>query len=191
MIEWLGERRASAAQKGTVQAARLGILPSALLGRADPDRQVRQVRLRSAAGGSASARAAERAHLRADRQRRVPARAHDRLGNTTCPCCGAPGKSARPTPCRSGQSSSWYFLRYGPAQPRRWPPEVLNLSRLMLFKQLGHTTLLSAVWPLRLLRVHHDISVLPTKTPRKPPARMILGSERIIKNNDRRPDEIS
>ena len=137
--------------KGTVQAARLGILPSALLGRADPDRQVRQVRLRSAAGGSASARAAERAHLRADRQRRIPARAHDRLGEHHLSVLRRPGKARDRHHAAVGRLLLVLPALYGPAQRQgagiSGSAQILVAGRLVQ-RRHGAYHAASAVQPL-------------------------------------------
>ena len=48
ITEWLAEKGMGHAQ-GQLQAARLGVLPPALLGRADPDGVLRKMRLGAAA----------------------------------------------------------------------------------------------------------------------------------------------
>ena len=68
-----------------LQAARLGILPPALLGRAHPDGKVPDVRLGTAAGGSASAPAPAGRELRADGRRRIAHLQDHRLGQHDLP----------------------------------------------------------------------------------------------------------
>ena len=107
MIEWLrGHRRTRYSTK-----LRDWVFSVSATGASRSRSLVRQVRLRSAAGGSASARAAERAHLRATDNGESLAHMTDWV-NTTCPCCGGPAKRETDTmpQCRCG--SSWYFLRH-------------------------------------------------------------------------------
>ena len=137
MIEWLSEKGIGRA-KVQLQAARLGILPSALLGRADPDRQLRQVRLRSAAGGSSF-----RSSCRTCTPTSRPTTASPRCAhmtdwvNTTCPCCGGPAKRETDTmPQWAG--SSWYFLRYmRPAQ--RQGAGLQGSARILVCRSTGTT----------------------------------------------------
>ena len=93
MIEWL-EREGHRPRQGAVQAARLGILPSALLGRTHSDRQVRQVRLRSAAGGPASARRCRMCDTYEPTDNgESPLATHDRLGEHHLPVLRRPGQA--------------------------------------------------------------------------------------------------
>ena len=72
MIEKMG----IGTQDCQLQAARLGILPPAILGRADSDYPLSEVRKRAGSGGSASADAAGGRQLSADRHRRISAGCH-------------------------------------------------------------------------------------------------------------------
>ena len=72
IIEWLTEKGVGE-QQGQLQAARLGILPSALLGRAHPAGALRPLRLGARAGGaSCRVRLPDGGELRAHGQRRSP-----------------------------------------------------------------------------------------------------------------------
>ena len=84
-----GARRRRA--QGELQAARLGVLAPALLGRADPAGVLREVRLGAGAGGSAAGAAAGGGQLRADGFRREPAVQDRQLGEHDLPVLRRPG----------------------------------------------------------------------------------------------------
>ena len=105
-------------RKVNYQAARLGILPSALLGRADPDGQLREVRL-GAAAGRASCR------WRLPRGRTAmspPTTANPRWPhmtdwvNTTCPALRRSGKARDRYHAAVGGFLLVFPALYGPAQ---------------------------------------------------------------------------
>ena len=105
----------------------------------------------SAAGGSASARAAERAHLRADRQRRVPARAHDRLGEHHLSVLRRPGKARDRHHAAVGRLLLVLPALYGPAQRQgagiEGSARILVSGRLVQRRHGAHHAA-SAVQPL-------------------------------------------
>ena len=76
--------------QGQLQAARLGLLPSAVLGRPHPHGVLREVRLAAPARGAAPPAAARGGLLRAHRRRRVPPEQDDRLGEHHLPLLRRP-----------------------------------------------------------------------------------------------------
>ena len=166
--------------QGQLQAARLGVLPPALLGRAHPHGVLREVRLGAPAGGPAAAaccREVESYEPTDDGE--VPLSKMTDWVNTTCPCCGGPAKRETDTmPQWAG--SCWYFLRYmDPHNDKALASkEALDYWSPVDWYNGGmeHTTLhllYSRFWHKFL----YDIGVVPTKEPyaKRTSHGMILG----------------
>ena len=121
--------------QGELQAAGLGVLPPAVLGRAHPRGVLREVRLGAPAGEPAALAAARGGVLRAHGQRGIPPGPHDRLGEHHLP------PLRRPRQAGDGHHApvGWFLLVlpavYGPPQRRslRFPggTEVLVSHRLV------------------------------------------------------------
>ena len=103
-------------RKGQLQATRLGILPPALLGRADPDDLLPEVRLGARARRSAAAGAAAGRKLRADRRRRKPHFQDDRLGQHDVPVLRRPGQARDRYHAAVGRFFVVLPAVYGPAR---------------------------------------------------------------------------
>ena len=119
--------------------ARLGVLAPALLGRADPARALRRTTAscrcprRSSRCGCPTSSATPRP---ARASRRSPA--IESCVSTTCPKCGGPARSARPTRCRSGRARAGTTCAtstrrttrapFDPAIEKQWMPVDLYVG---------------------------------------------------------------
>ena len=99
--------------QGQLQAPRLGVLPSALLGRAHPHCPLPQVRHRGLCPRSElPLLLPEVESYEPTDDGESPLAAHDRLGQLPPAPSAADRPSGRRIPCPSGQAPAWYFLRY-------------------------------------------------------------------------------
>ena len=180
IIDWLTEKGLGE-RKVNLQAARLGVQPPALLGRADPAGQVRQVRLGAGAlRASCPLTLPEVEHYEPTDDGESPLSTMTDWVNTTCPHCGGPARRETDTmPQWAG--SSWYFLRY--IDPHN-DDELAAMDQLRYWLPVDwynggmeHTTLhllYSRFWH----RFLYDIGVVPTPEPYKKRTShgMILGA---------------
>ena len=102
---------------GPISPARLGRVPPTLLGHADPDHPLREVRRGPGAARPASGGAARRHRLRQARATRSTA---TRPGSMSTARAAAARRCARPTRSTPSSISSWYFIRFA-SQPKDQP----------------------------------------------------------------------
>ena len=150
--EWLEREELGRADRH-LQAARLAVLPAAVLGRAVPDRLRRRRPAGRAAGVDAAGRAARDRRLRADRARRGRRRRPIPSRRSRAPRSGRTSSSTSATARRTYRretntmpqwaGSCWYYLRYldptnenafvGPEVERYWMRSAEHVGGVDLY----------------------------------------------------------
>ena len=170
ITKWLEEKGIGHGQ-GELQAAGLGVLPPALLGRAHPHGLLREVRLAARARGSAAPAAARGGELRAHRRRRVPPVQDDRLGQHHLPLLRRPRQARDRHHAPVGRLQLVLPAVYGPPQRQgaglQGGPGVLEPGGLVQRRHGAHhpapalLPVLAQV-PLRHRRRAHARSPMPS-----------------------------